>query len=74
MSPRPGDVLVSKPTARVEHEISIVPAQPHIVCPTHDAAVARARELAEALQVDAWLTEDHTHFMVITSCRATTPG
>jgi hypothetical protein len=72
MGPRQGDVLVSKPTATVEHEISIVPEQPHIVCPTHDSAVAKAYELAEALQVDAWLTEDHTHFMRIASGRAAT--
>lgn len=74
MVPGQGDVLVSNPTATIEHEISIVPEQPHIVCPTHDTAVAKACELAEALQVDAWLTEDHTHFMRIASCRAATAG
>lgn len=68
--PLQGDVLVSNPTATIEHEIGIVPEKPHIFCPTHDTAVAKARELAETLQVDAWLTEDHTHFMRIASCRS----
>jgi hypothetical protein len=67
--PQPGDVLVSNPTATRECVISIVPRPSHLTCPTHDAAVARGRELARELRVDAWLTEDHTHFMKIESCR-----
>jgi hypothetical protein len=69
MHPREGDVLVSNPTATLEHEISIVPAQPHIVCATHDIAVAKACELAKAKHVDAWLTENHTHYLLLASCR-----
>lgn len=68
--PRHGDVLVSNPTATVEHVIGIVPNAPHESRPTHDTAVDRARELAKELGVDAWLTEDHTHFMRIATNRA----
>jgi hypothetical protein len=67
--PQTGDVLVSKATAKVEHEVSIVPAQAHRVCPNHDAAVADAREIAKVRHVDAWLTEDHTHYLKVASYR-----
>jgi len=70
--PRRGDVLVSNPTATRECVISIVPRRPHLTYPTHDAAVERGRELARELGVDAWLTEDHTHFMKIEDCRTVT--
>jgi len=67
--PRDGDALVSNPTATVEHLICIVPRPPHITCPNHDSAVAKGRELAEQLKVDAWLTEDHSHFLRIVTFR-----
>jgi hypothetical protein len=67
--PQPGDVLVSNPTATLEHVIGIVPNPPHLVCPTHDTAVAQALELAERLHVDAWLTEDHRNFLRLASHR-----
>jgi hypothetical protein len=64
-----GDVLVTHPTAVREHEISIVPNALHAISPTHDAAVTDARSEADALGVDAWLTEDHTHVVKIASHR-----
>lgn len=64
-----GDVLVSHPTAVREHEISIVPNAPHAIAPTHDAAVSDARSKADAMGVDAWLTEDQTHVVKIASHR-----
>jgi hypothetical protein len=67
--PRDGDVLVSNPTATVEHEIGIVPRPPHVTCRNHDRAVAEGRRMAEELEVDAWLTEDHCHFLRIASYR-----
>ena len=69
MHPQSGDVLVSTRSARVEHDISIVPKPSHLTCATYDSAVARARELAGELAVDAWLTEDFTHFLLIASFR-----
>jgi hypothetical protein len=66
---KPGDVLVSRPTAVREHEISIVPNTPHAVSPTHDAAVSDGRSEADASGVDAWLTEDQTHVVKIASNR-----
>jgi hypothetical protein len=67
--PQDGDVLVSNPTATVEHEICIVPRPPHMTCATHDRAVAEGRRLAQELNVDAWLTEDHSHFLRIGTYR-----
>ena len=64
-----GDVLVSHPTAVREHEISIVPNAPHAMSPTHDAAVNDGRSEADAIGVDAWLTEDQTHVVKIASNR-----
>jgi hypothetical protein len=64
-----GDVLVSRPTAVREHEISITPNAPHAKSPTHDAAVSDGRSEADALGVDAWLTEDQTHVVKIASNR-----
>jgi hypothetical protein len=65
-----GDVLVSHPTAVREHEISVIPNAPHTLSLTHDAAVSNGRSQADALGVDAWLTEDHTHVVKIASNRA----
>ena len=66
---RSGDVLVSHSTAVREHEISIVPNASHATCPTHDVAVHDARSEADAKGVDAWLTEDQTHVVKISSHR-----
>src|SRR3954468_14131282 len=64
-----GDVLVSHSTAVREHEISIVPNASHATSPTHDVAVHDARSEADAMGVDAWLTEDQTHVVKIASHR-----
>ena len=64
-----GDVLVSHRSAVCEHEISIVPDAPHASSPTHDAAVSDGRSEADAIGVDAWLTEDQTHVLKIASNR-----
>lgn len=64
-----GDVLVSHSTAVREHEISIVPNASHMTSPTHDLAIQDARSEADALGVDAWMTEDQTHVVKISSHR-----
>jgi len=66
---KPGDVLVSHATAVREHEISVIPNAPHAISPTHDAAVSDGRAEADAMGVDAWLTEDHTHVVKIAANR-----
>jgi hypothetical protein len=66
---QPGDVLISHPTAVLEHEISIVPDAPHTTSPTHDAALSDGSAEAEAKGVDAWLTEDQTHVVKIAGHR-----
>ncbi len=67
--PRDGDVVVSKPTATVEHVVAIVPEPPHLKCRTHEQGVAAAQQLALELHVDAWLTENQCQFMKIASHR-----
>lgn len=65
-----GDVLVSHPTAVREHAISVIPNAPHATSPSHDAAVSDGRSEADAMGVDAWLTEDQTHVVKIGTHRA----
>lgn len=69
MFPRPTDMLVSIRSATTDHEVSVVPARATLVFPNHDAAVAKAHELARQGHVDLWLTEDHTHFIKLGSYR-----
>jgi len=38
--------------------------------PAHDVAIRKERSEADAMGVDAWLTEDHTHVVKIASNRA----
>ena len=66
---KPGDVLVSHPTAVREHDISVIPNAPHTTSATHDEAVSDGCAEADALRVDAWLTEDKTHVVKIASHR-----
>ena len=64
-----GDVLVSHSTAVSEHEISVIPNAPHATSATHDDAVSDGCSEANAMRVDAWLTEDKTHVVKIASHR-----
>ena len=72
--PADGDILVTKPTAVVEHAIAIVPASPQVIVATHDEALAWARRAARELAVDAWLCEDHRNFLRIASFRQPLSG
>ena len=67
-----GDVLVSHSTAVLEHEISVVPNAAHTISRMHHVAVRDARPEADAMGVDAWLTENQTHVVKISSHRG--PG
>ena len=42
---------------------------PHATSATHDAAVSDGCSEADAMRVDAWLTEDKTHVVKIASHR-----
>ena len=69
MTPQPGDVLVSNPTATMEYVVSIVGGQVDITGAHYAAAVVRARGLAAERRVDAWVTGDRVHFLRIAVCR-----
>jgi hypothetical protein len=61
--PAPGDVLVSRPTARSDaFAISLFPTQACVVVRRYQDALEKAREVAGRLAVDGWYTCDHTHF------------
>lgn len=69
LTPQTGDVLVSNLTATVEYDVSII-GGPEVFTGVHyTTAVGRAQELASERRIDAWLTEDHTHFLKIAFCR-----
>lgn len=66
---QPGDVLVARPSSVLTHDISIVPEKPHATAPNHREAVEQATGEAEALGVDAWVTEDQTHVVRLATNR-----
>ena len=68
-----GDVLVAHPSSVLEHDISIVPEKPHATVPTHREAVELALGEAEALAVDAWVTEDQIHVIKLSTHRPEEP-
>jgi hypothetical protein len=68
--PQTGDVLASARTARADiYTISIVPAAAHFRATRYAEALEKVRELARGLQVDGWLTCDHTHYARVASFR-----
>ena len=69
MAPKLGDVLVSNQTATVQYDVGIVGGPVASTTAHYTAAVSLANTLAAQHRVDAWLTEDHIHFLQIASCR-----
>ena len=69
-APIPGDVLVAKRSASTTYDISTVPGPLQIAEHSYASAVERATQIARRQAVDAWYTEDHTHFGRIASHRA----
>ena len=67
--PQAGDVLISKPTAIAEHDVSIVAVSASVLRARYDLAVTEGRKLAEQLKVDLWLTQDHRHFLQLAGHR-----
>jgi hypothetical protein len=62
--PAPGDILVSKATARSDfYLISVVPNAPELFAEHYDDAMKMARTIANARGGDEWFTVDHTHFV-----------
>jgi hypothetical protein len=62
-APKPGDLLVSEPTARADvYAISVVPAAAHKVVRRYQEAIEKVRELARQRGVDGWYTVDQTHY------------
>jgi hypothetical protein len=62
-TPKSGDVLVSRPTARADaYAISVIPGEARIVAARYQDAMEKVDELARGLAVDGWYTCDHTHF------------
>lgn len=69
-APQPGDVLVSRRTARTDaYAIGLVPAPAQVIGLTYDDAMMRACALARGLAVDGWYTGDHAHYLRIAAYR-----
>jgi hypothetical protein len=69
--PRPGDVLVSRSTARADrYWIRVVDDAAQTVARRFDAAMRTAKQLARRLKVDGWYTCDHTHFVLVAQHRS----
>lgn len=69
--PRPGDVLVSRPTARADvYAISVVPRAAHMTARRYPEAIDTAEELARQLRVDGWFTCNHTHYAPVARHRS----
>jgi len=68
--PQPGDVVASRATARSDdYAISILPDAAYAVAAHYADAIATVCQRASVLRVNGWYTADHTHFVLIASCR-----
>ena len=65
--PQDGDVLISRLSARIEHQVAIIPAKPVILSPNEASAIADGARLARERHVDAWLTQHYRHFLKVVS-------
>ena len=69
-APKAGDVLVSERTARADvYDISVVPAEAHMMVRRYDEAIETVRTLARQRNVDGWCTVDQTHYARIARYR-----
>jgi hypothetical protein len=69
--PQPGDVLVSRCSARSDvYAISVIPGPSRVVVGVHDQAVETVRRVAQLHAVDGWYTCDHTHFVCVARHRS----
>ena len=67
-SPRSGDVLVWRRSARADaYEIEVVARSTHTAASTYGEAIDKANYLARVLGVDAWFTCDHRHYARLAS-------
>lgn len=74
-APKAGDVLVSERTARADvYDISVVPAQAHMMVQRYDEAIETVRQLARQRNVDGWCTVDQTHYAQIARYRTSSGG
>jgi len=70
-TPRAGDVLASRPTARSDvYAISIVPAAAHVTARRYAEAMEKVRVLARGSRVDGWFTCNHTNYVRVASHRS----
>jgi hypothetical protein len=67
---KPGDVLVSRPSARADlYETSVVPAGARTTNVRYEDGLETGRRLARELSVDGWFTCDHIHVLRIAQHR-----
>ena len=70
-TPRAGDVLVARRSARADiYTIRVVPAEAHTIVARYREAIEKVRELARGMSVDGWYTSDQTHYIRVASYRS----
>ena len=67
--PSDGDVLVARVSATQHYAVAVVPREPHLLRERRTRAIDCARALAHDRSVDAWITEDGTHFLRLATFR-----
>ena len=73
--PRPGDVVVSRKSARADrYSIAVVDDAEQRVAPRFDEAMRTAGQLASQRRVNGWYTCDHTHFLLVAQHRSAIDG
>jgi len=68
-TPESGDLLVARPTASKEYDLTIVPTSKVVIRDRFGRAIAAGLDLAQELSVDLWLTEDHIHYLRLAAHR-----
>lgn len=71
--PEPGDLLVTRPTASAEYELTTLPNSESLMHGRCARAITVGLDLAQQLGVDLWLTEDHIHFLRLAAHRSAQP-
>ena len=67
--PSEDDVLVARVSATHHYTVAVVPRDPHLTGERRTRAIECARALAHDRNVDAWITEDGTHFLRLATFR-----
>jgi hypothetical protein len=72
--PEPGDLLVARPTASLEYELTRLPDSESVMRGRCARTITVGLQMAQSLCVDLWLTEDYIHFLRLAANRGLRPA